>query len=100
MSKVKPKRPVLVTDTHRGIYFGYLVKHDIPNRTVKLEGMRHCFYYTLTDANEGTYGLATSGPAKGSKIGPCVNATIHDVSKVVDCSVSAVDRWESATWGG
>ena len=95
----KKKKPVLVLDTHRGIYFGYLVKTENNGRTVTLEGMRHCYYYPVAEAgNKGVYGLATVGPAKGAKIGPPVTATIHDVSKWVDCTKEAVKRWKAAKW--
>jgi hypothetical protein len=93
------KRPVLVTDTHRGIYFGYLLEELEGGNAVRLERMRHCFTYNCFSGHCGVYGLATGGPGPGSRIGPPVMAKIRDVSKVVDCTVEAVERWESAKWG-
>jgi len=96
----KVKKAVVVLDTHRGIYFGYLITTLEGGNAVRLEGARHCYYYKLAEANEGTYGLATAGPQKGSKIGPRVTMTVRDVAKVIDCSAASVERWEVSTWGG
>ena len=97
MSKAK-KRPVLVTDTHRGVYFGYLKKIENAGKTVHLEGMRNAFYYRVK-GEKGVYALAVSGPAPGSKVGPRVNAQVNDVSKIVDCTSAATEQWEAAAWG-
>jgi hypothetical protein len=98
MSK-KTEKPVLVLDTHRGIYFGYLVAITNDGRTVKLEKGRHCFYYPTAEAgHRGVYGLATVGPAEGAKIGPEVTMTINDVAKIVDCTPKAVQRWKKISW--
>ena len=95
----KKKKPVVVFDIHRGIYFGYLVKVENEGRTVTLEGARHCYYYPVAEAgHKGVYGLATVGPGDGAKIGPQVNMTVHDVSKWVDCTTKAVKRWKAAKW--
>ena len=99
MSTKKTKKPVVVFDIHRGIYFGYLVKHDLDRKTVRLKGGRHCFYFPIAEAgHKGVYGLATVGPGEGSKVGPSVTMTVHDVSKVVDCEPRAVKMWEKARW--
>ena len=95
----KTKRPVLILDTHRGIYFGYLVSVTHEGRTVKLEKARHCFYFPVAEAgHKGVYGLATVGPADGAKVGPEVTMTVHDVAKIVDCTPKAVKRWTKVLW--
>jgi hypothetical protein len=93
------RRPVLVLDTHRGIYWGYIVETLEGGNAVRLENARHCFYFNAVDGHEGVYGLAAAGPGKGSKIGPKVDMLIRDVSKVVECSKEAATRWESVAWG-
>ncbi len=98
-AKTKTRRPVLVTDRHRGIYFGYLVRTLEGGNAVRLEGMRHCFYYRPASGHCGVYALATVGPGSGSKIGPPVTATIRDVKNIADCEPAAVKRWEAAAWG-
>ncbi len=98
MGTKRNKRSVLVTDTHRGVYFGYLCETRHNDKTVRLEGMRHAFYYTCR-GEKGVYSLAVTGPGKGSKIGPRVNAVVNDVNKIVDCSSEATEAWEAASWG-
>lgn len=93
------KKAVVVFDTHRGIYFGYLVKTENAGRTVTLKNARHCFYFPIAEAgHRGVYGLATVGPGEGSRVGPKVTMTVHDVSKVVNCEPQAVKLWEKAQW--
>jgi hypothetical protein len=93
------KKPVLILDTHRGIYFGDLVAKYDNDARVKLKNARHCFYFPVAElGHKGVYGLATVGPAKGAKVGPRVDMIIRDVAKIVTCTPSAVARWESATW--
>lgn len=92
------KRPVVVFDTHRGIYFGYMVEEFNAGRSVVLEGFRHCFEFR-TEAAKGSYSLVTHGPGRGSKIGPpCPRVTVHDVAKVCECTAVAAEGWEAATW--
>jgi len=95
------KKPVLILDSHRGIYFGYLASRTSEGKTVRLTRARHCFYFVAKqqDGESGVYSLATAGPQSGSKIGPRVTMTVNDVTKIIDCSSEAVERWESATWG-
>jgi hypothetical protein len=93
------KRAVLVTDSHRGIYFGYLVRTLEGGNAVRLERARHCYYYALNSEHRGTFGLASGGPGDGSKVGPRVTMLVRDVVTVADCEPAAVKRWEAATWG-
>jgi len=99
-AKGKPdgKRAVLITDTHRGIYFGYLVEELEGGNAVRLENARHCWSYVCLPDHPGVYGLASGGPGPGSRIGPRWNGKVRDVSKVVDVSASAVAKWEAAEW--
>ena len=94
----KKNKPVVILDRHRGIYFGYLVKELEGGNAVRLENARHCYYYSAIKENEGTYGLATHGPGKNSKVGPRVNMKVRDVAKIIDTTKEAVERWEKATW--
>ena len=96
----KKHKPVVILDTHRGIYFGYLVSVRENGNAVKLENARHCYYFRHAANDYGVYSLASSGPASGSKIGPRVNMIVRDVSKIIDCSPVATKKWESASWGG
>lgn len=100
MTKEKKKKPVVVFDCHRGIYFGYLKKVDEKLKTVTLENARHCYYFGVPrdETQRGAYSLASYGPAGDSKIGPRVTMQIFDISKIVDCTKEAVARWEAAKW--
>lgn len=91
---------ILVTNTHRGIYFGQLIRNGNQGKTVVLENARHCFYFSAVSGHEGTFGLATHGPGDGSKTGPVVSLMIiNDVSTKTLCSDEAIKRWKEATWG-
>lgn len=91
------KHYVLVTNTHRGIYFGELIELK-KNRAV-LKNARHCFYYSAGSEARGTFSLATHGPQKGSKIGPALSRmTILDVATVSDCTEEAVALWLDSSW--
>jgi len=94
------KTPVLVTDSHRGIYFGWLVAASEDLSSVQLEGMRHCYSYAVPaqDGERGCYSLATVGPAPGSRVGPPVTAIVRDVVTITDVSPEAVEAWRVATW--
>ncbi len=99
-SRTQSPRPVLVTDIHRGIYFGYLLEFKEDIGVVRLENARHCWYFNCAGGEQsGPYSLATHGPEEGSKIGPPCTMTIRDVSKVVDVSRRAAERWVSLGWG-
>jgi len=99
MTKEK-EQAVLILDIHRGIYFGYLKATKNHERTVVLERARQAYYYTTKneDGEKGVYALATSGPQDGSKIGPRVTITVHDVGKIVECTELAIAAWEKQIW--
>lgn len=92
---MKKGTAVLVTNCHRGIYYGRCDRWSEDKKVIHLKRARHCFYYSEC---EGTYSLATKGPQEGSKIGPEVNMIITDVATVTTCTDEAVKAWESAKW--
>jgi hypothetical protein len=93
------KRYVIVTDYHRGVVYGRLSEWDRGRRVAVLEEARHVYYWALQEGAEGLFGLATVGPAEGSRIGPAVGRVeITEVAKVIDCEPAAIDRWASARW--
>ena len=89
---------VVVTNKHRGIYFGYVVSELEGGNALRLERARHCYRYTYHQGHEGTWGLASGGPADGSQVGPRVTMTVRDVASVAECTPEAVERWEAAKW--
>ena len=93
--KVNSKeRAVVVTTTHRGVFFGYA--DDIDGAIIKLRAARNCVYWS-SDV-KGFMGLAATGPSKNCKVGPAANISLRDISSVMECSPEATAAWERAPW--
>ena len=87
------RRPVLVTTEYRGVFFGYAV--DTSGDTITLTDARNCIYWP--SANGGFLGLASEGPAKGSRIGARIGKIeLRKVTAVLEVSDAAVKAWEAA----
>ena len=90
---VKKLRPVLVTTEFRGIFFGYA--DDTSGNNITLTNARNCIYWP--SANGGFGGLASEGPAKGSRIGARVDKiALRKITSVAEVADDAVKAWESA----
>lgn len=86
-------RPVLVTTEFRGVFFGYA--EDTDGDQITLTAARNCIYWP--SQNGGFGGLASEGPAKGSRIGARVaKIDLRKITAVAEVSESAVDVWENA----
>lgn len=92
--KPNGERAVLVTTTHKGVFFGYATKTD--GATIKLRGARNCIYWS-SDV-KGFIGLAATGPSNNCKIGPSADIELRDITCVAECSPDAVTAWEGAPW--
>ena len=90
----KIERAVLVTTAHRGVFFGYAT--DTEGATIKLRAARNCIYWPAS--NKGFLGLASMGPANGSRIGPAADIQLRDITCVAECTPDAVEAWENAPW--
>ena len=88
------ERAVLVTTSHRGVFFGYAT--DIEGDQIKLRAGRNCLYWTADV--KGFAGLAASGPSKSCRVGPAVDIQLRDITSVSLVSDEAVKAWESAPW--
>lgn len=96
MKATTERQPVLVTTEYRGVFFGYLVKNDAPQRVV-LADARNCVYWSASV--RGMFGLTSSGPDKDCKIGPPIpKITLYKITAVVEVAPEAVERWEEAPW--
>lgn len=93
-NKKNSERAVLVTTSHRGVFFGYAL--DVSGNTIKLRAARNCIYWPSD--NKGFLGLASMGPKSGAKIGPAANIEIRDITCVAECTPEAVAAWEAAPW--
>ena len=88
------ERAVLVTTSHRGVFFGYAT--DTDGATIALRAARNCIYWP--PENKGFMGLANMGPLKGSRIGPAADIELRDITSVALVTDAAVAAWESAPW--
>lgn len=88
------ERAVLVTTTHRGVFFGYAT--DTDGATIKLRAARNCIYWPVE--NKGFMGLANMGPVKGARVGPAADIELRDITSVAEVTTQAVQAWESAPW--
>lgn len=86
--------PVLVTTSHRGVFFGYAVETN--NKTINLRAARNCLYWPSSVG--GFVGLASGGPNSQTKIGPACDMTLHDVTAVLKCTPEAEKAWLAANW--
>ena len=87
-------RPIVVTTSHRGVFFGYTT--DSRGQTVKLKDGRMCVYWA--DTMKGFMGLAAYGPDTKCRIGPPADIEVRDVTSVCEVSIDAAERWEEAPW--
>ena len=91
---VKSERPVLVTTEFRGVFFGYA--EDTSGDTITLKRARNCIYWP--SSNGGFGGLASEGPAKGSRIGARVTEIeLRKITAVAECTAESVEAWEAAS---
>lgn len=83
-------RPVLVTTEYRGVFFGYA--EDTSGDTIVLRNARNCIYWSA--ATGGFLGLASHGPATGSRIGATVSeVSLRKITAVCEVQPEAVDAW-------
>ena len=88
------ERAVLVTTSHRGVFFGYAT--DTDGETIKLRAARNCIYWPAD--NKGFMGLASMGPVKGARVGPAADIELRDITSVAEVTTAAVAAWEAAPW--
>lgn len=88
------ERPVLVTTAHRGVFFGYT--EDTSGAIIKLRAARNCLYWPTEQ--KGFLGLASTGPVRGTRIGPAADLELRDITSVAACTPEAVIAWEKAPW--
>jgi hypothetical protein len=88
------ERAVLVTTTHRGVFFGYAT--ETAGATINLRGARNCIYWS-SDV-KGFLGLAASGPTRNCKVGPAADIELRDITCVAECTEDATKAWEAAPW--
>jgi len=88
------ERPVLVTTSFRGVFFGYA--SDTTGETIELKRARNCIYWAADV--RGFLGLAANGPSESCRIGPAADITLRGITSVSEVTPEAVQRWEAAPW--
>jgi hypothetical protein len=88
------ERAVVVTTSHRGVFFGYAT--DVDGAVIKLRAGRNCIYWPAE--NKGFMGLAAMGPVRGARVGPAADIALRDITSVMECTPNSVMAWESAPW--
>lgn len=88
------ERPVLVTTSYRGVFFGYAENTD--GDTIKLMRARNVVYWP--QAQKGFLGLAQMGPLDGARVGPAADIELRSITAVAEVTPEAAARWEAAPW--
>ena len=87
--------PLVVTTSHRGVFFGY--GNPTTDSIIRITKARMCVYWSADV--KSVLGLAATGPSKSCKVGPPVPAiTLRDVTSVIEVSKEAAAKWESGFW--
>lgn len=90
----KNERAVLVTTSHRGVFFGYAT--ETGGTTIKLRAARNCLHWPA--GTKGFLGLASDGPGSGSRVGPAADIELRDITCVAEVTKEAAAVWEKAPW--
>ena len=93
---INNKIPVIITTTHRGVFFGWIDPAKRYDSVIDMGGARNCLYWH--ESIGGFLGLAVTGPNKQCRVGAKVDGTFtaRDVTSVTDCGPEAVSAWEAA----
>lgn len=88
---------VIVTTSHRGVFFGKLDDRYDGQPVVRISDARMVVYWSADCRS--VVGLAANGPSAGCKIGPAAPAiTLRDVTSVIEVADSAVKKFEAMPW--
>jgi hypothetical protein len=88
--------PVVVTDAHRAVFFGYAVP-PFGQKSMRIEKARMCVYWS-SDVRSLS-GLIGNGPSANCRIGPQIPyITITEVVSVSEVSEQSAEKFEAAPW--
>ena len=89
------ERWVVVTTEKRGVFGGLLESNE--NGAAVLTDARMCVYWSRE--TRGVLGLASGGPAAGSRISGAVpRAELEGVTAILDATPEARAAWEAGPW--
>lgn len=90
------ERAVLVTTSHRGVFFGYIADEKKFPEQITLKNMRNCIQWR---GLKGFLELTTTGPTGACRIGPAAErGTLANCTGMWDVQPAAVKAWEEAPW--
>lgn len=97
MTETNVHRPVLVTTTHRGVFFGYLVGEPAKEKVV-INRARNVTYWDV--ATRSFLGLAANGPTDACRVSPAAGteSTLFDITGVFVCTPESVEKFEKGPW--
>lgn len=90
-TKNSVERPVIVTTSHRGVFFGYA--SDTSGDAIRLRAAKMAIYW---NTKKGLFELASIGPNSGSRISLPADIEIRSVTAVLEVTPEAVAKWESS----
>ena len=90
------KHVIVTTNKDRhGVFYGLLESRD--GDKVVLTDARNIIYWSAK--TRGVFGLAVTGPADGSRVGPAVpHLDLDDVTAIAECTPEAVARFQEDIW--
>lgn len=92
MATKKPvERPVLVTTSHRGVFFGWAT--DTSGDRIYLRACKMAIYWAT---KKGLFELAYTGPNSNSRVSFPADIEVRGVTSVMEVTPEAVAKWESA----
>ena len=93
-SKKGEELAVVITTSHRGVFFGYA--SDVTGDKIDLRAARNCLSWSADV--KGFMGLAATGPSKNCRVGPAADIQVRDITSVMKCTPEATAAWESSPW--
>ena len=95
MSNNTEKMPIIVTTSHRGVFFGYGTPTDADS--IRICDARMVVYWSADVRS--VVGLAATGPSAGCKVGPkAPGITLRGVTSVIECTEKAAAKFEATKW--
>lgn len=94
MAAKKTEKLYVVLTEFKEIFCGW--SSDVTGEWVSLRNARQACYYS--PETHGLLGLAVTGPARGSRIGPAANIEVRRVVNVIECTAAAQAAWDKAGW--
>jgi hypothetical protein len=84
-----PERPVIVTTTHRGVFFGWATNTN--GDIIHLRRCRMCIAWGTT---RGFMQLAESGPTSTTRLSAPADIEIRGITSVTEVTADAADRMD------